>query len=221
MKSSLKKRKSSSQGRQGDNAKVRRGGNGCTVNFEDAMRLKDPNNFDAFETKLLEICTLGKDIDDKVRAVYELALFYCQIGVFDKADLLLRALGFRYRLGCNIWTMTSRDTRSDVIPSTCFDNVFPTVMINKFLDIFRADSSFWCDHGYPSDTFFSYNTPLSKDTALKGKSRFANNLIAQLASYLKPLVLASFPHVGHDDIQSVEWWAHTRPDGPSAGHRVR
>lgn len=225
IKSGLKKRKSTSLGNRVAHVKMRRSGRqGIRITFEDVMALKHPPRFDNFENSLLKMCRVGNHMDDRVRAVYELALFYCQIGSFEKADEFLRTLGYRFRLGRNIWTMSSVNSKSDSIPAACFDNVFPPFMIRKLLDIFKTDSTFWSDHNYPSDTFFSYNTLVSDEKTQTKSGKLGgtdkNNLIAQLAVFLKPLVLESFPHIESLDIHSVEWWAHTRPNGPSAGHRV-
>ena len=187
--------------------------------FEGALTLKENQMFEKFESSLLNVCLEGQDLDDRVRAVYELALYYCQIGHFEKADGLLRLLGFRYRLNSSLWNMSAVSTRREMTeciapamrPCACFDNVFPSSIIETLLDIFREGSPFWSEHNYPSDSFFSYNTPVGGDS---------QNIMTQLATYLLPLLRDSFPELNMDDITSIEWWAHSRPDGPCAGHRV-
>lgn len=215
MKSSLKGR----QGKRtlGDEKKGRKKKRVALIGFEDAMSLKDNEQFAEFEKSLREICCFGRNMDDRVQSTYELALFYCQTGVFDKADLLLRTLGFECRLGRSIWNLQTINDKLSKPPSVCFDNIFPSFMLESLLNIFGADSSFWTEHGYPSSAFFSYNTSIASSNNPQSS---ANNIISQLADYLRPLVAESFPDLDTDSLTSVEWWAHTRPDGPSAGHRV-
>jgi len=47
------------------------------------------------------------------------------------------------------------------------DDVLPLPLLSHLQDIFKADSAFWSDHGYPTPGFFSYNVPMSNP---KGQS---------------------------------------------------
>ena len=207
--------------------------------FDSTIRLKEQHALDEFESMLMEKCHNRKvDVDDRAMCAYELALLYCQQGHFARADHLLHELGFKYRIGKDLWSRQDAVRHSSAISDgklACYDDVLPQCFLSRLLEAFSPDSSFWSDHEYPTDSFFSYNTKIQSDessrkkslkskSTKKGESETSRsngeNLIAQLANYLKPLVRASFPDKNIEDIRSVEWWAHTRPNGPAAGHRV-
>ena len=137
-----------------------------------------------------------------------------------KADYYLRRLHYRYKLNKRIWNYDISNDKSTQMMSTgqsgvvrCFDDALPSNIFHKLQDVFAIDSPFWSEHGYPTDEFFSYNVLLTRKKKCK-------NLIEQVAKYVKPLVAANFPDLAIDKCASIEWWAHTRSDGASAGHRV-
>lgn len=207
--------------------------------FDATIRLKEHHSFDEFESMMMEKCNNKKvAVDDRAMCAYELALLYCQQGLFARADHLLHELGFKYRIGKDLWchegAARHRSTISDG-KLACYDDVLPQCFLSRLLDAFSPESPFWSDHEYPTDSFFSYNTNIQSNKSSRKKILKSNNskkstseysrdggenLIAQLAIFLKPLVRTSFPDKNIEDIRSVEWWAHTRPNGPAAGHRV-
>lgn len=227
---------------RGDQKKLRRSQVAAADAFDcwldDALRLKESCQFHSFEHLLLDRYDSHEaTVDDRARCAYELALLYCQQGLLAAADVLLRELGFTYRLGKNIWNYRSAVKSGSVTSAiACYDNVLPPCLLSGLLSAFSLSSQFWTEHGYPTDSFFSYNTrlPIGKEEmasnadkkkrkTIKGVSKresHCDNLMSQLAVFLRPLVAASFPDKHIDDIRSIEWWAHTRPNGPAAGHRV-
>lgn len=206
--------------------------------LDGTLRLKESRSFHAFEAQLLEKYNcLDATVDDRATCAYELGLLYCQLGSFAQADKYLSELGFKYRLGKQIWLCqpTAKGSEGSLSePFACFDNILPECFLSRLLVAFSSDSAFWAEHGYPTDRFFSYNTQLPGTASLceetvkrKASARApsdaaasGDNLMAQLAQYLMPLVAASFPAKAVEGIRSVEWWAHSRPNGPAAGHRV-
>ena len=201
--------------------------------FDEIMTLKEAGHFEQF-TKLLKKEFVSDDIDLRAQACYELALLNCQQNNHEEADRYLRKLGYRYKLNRNIWKYNKAEcdfAPGDLHTSTgfpgmvhCFNEVIPQVLLSKLRDAFSPSSPFWAEHGYPADSFFSYNVPLSshKDSTQKKKKKkkACANLMEQLAQFLKPIVAASFPQMAIEETASIEWWAHSRSNGASAGHRV-
>ena len=201
--------------------------------FDTVLTLKEANQLKQFEEALLELYDSERSVrDNRAQCAYELALLYCQKGVCYKAEPFLQDLGFKYRLGHGVWNhVVNQKDKIPCVPNKlyCYDSVLPDYFLHRLLQAFSLESSFWYEHSYPTDSFFSYNVPLkrlSPDVRKKRQSKsqpkaVAISLMTQLADYLKPLVESSFPEkVGSEPICSIEWWAHTRSNGPAAGHRL-
>lgn len=201
--------------------------------FDEIMTVKEAGDFQQFEGLLKEAFT-STDKDIRAQACYELALLNCQQNNHEEADSYLRRLGYRYKLSRNIWLYDDEDMSApastpDVLKAStgipgvvhCFDEVIPQELLSKLQDVFAPASPFWAEHGYPADSFFSYNVPIStSEASSKNKKKSCANLMEQLALFLKPIVATSFPEMAIGETASIEWWAHTRSNGASAGHRV-
>lgn len=174
-----------------------------------------------FFSRLLTKALESHDKDLRAQACYEFALLNCQQNKHNIADYYLRRLGYRYKLSKRIWQYNQTPPQTDTplitsgLPGVvqCFDDVMPPALLCKLQGIFSTDSPFWREHQYPSDSFFSYNVPLPPE-------KTCSNLMEQVATYLKPFVAASFPELPLCEVSSIEWWAHSRSTGASAGHRV-
>src|SRR5690606_11900807 len=85
---------------------------------------------------------------------------------------------------------------------------------------FGSGSSFWTEHRYPTDKFFSYNVPFSEINASPNNTT-SYDLMSQLIKTLKPVVAKSFPGKNIDgDVDSVEWWCHIRDEASTAAHQL-
>ena len=165
--------------------------------FDTLLLLKEQGNFLLFEQKLLEISSsvsstsltsLTSLNDNKVRAIYELGLLYCQFNKKKKANKYLRQLGYKYKLGRGIWNYNERieqqggeqkeeelqqnnlhlfssssllNSQSSI--TICYENIFPSIFLNHLCQIFSSSSTFWSSHNYPTSQFFSYNISLKKN----------------------------------------------------------
>eukprot|EP00603_Paraphysomonas_imperforata_P000829 CAMPEP_0114417378 /NCGR_PEP_ID=MMETSP0103-20121206/2931_1 /TAXON_ID=37642 ORGANISM="Paraphysomonas imperforata, Strain PA2" /NCGR_SAMPLE_ID=MMETSP0103 /ASSEMBLY_ACC=CAM_ASM_000201 /LENGTH=539 /DNA_ID=CAMNT_0001585665 /DNA_START=54 /DNA_END=1673 /DNA_ORIENTATION=- len=190
--------------------------------FDDIMTFKEEGDIDRC-ANLLKRAYASGDSDLRAQACYELALLNCQMGNHQDADMFLRQLGYRYKLSKNIWKYDSLEPLSSAgAPGVvrCHDNVLPPELLRRLCQIFSADSPFWTEHDYPSDGFFSYNVPLSVPKCSADEKSCYSDLMQQLGQYLQPLVSATFPDLPVKDATSIEWWAHTRTSGASAGHRL-
>jgi hypothetical protein len=193
-------------------------------NYDEILRLKEQGELVLFEESLHTLYQNDKNDGDRAFAGFELALLKCQFGLTEEADLYLGKLGFKWKLGNGIWKYNCRnlsDLRLTDGLAACFDNILPSHFFDQLKLVFSPNSIFWKAHGYPTETFFSYNLPLNpQEEQVPKKNRFStNNIIHQLALYLHPLICASFPDA--PPLESVEWWAHIRDGGSAAGHRVR
>jgi hypothetical protein len=186
--------------------------------LDQILILKEQNQYSSFESRLLEIYHDAKN-HERDNAAYELALLYCQSALHSKADQYLSELNYRFKLGQGVWSYD--ETNKASLKSTkgvvcCYDNVFPETLLASLREFFLPSSHFWSHHSYPTPQFFSYNVPLSTK-----KKSDPENLIQQLALWLLPLVSRSFPELSlEEQVTSVEWWAHHRPNGSATGHRV-
>jgi hypothetical protein len=190
--------------------------------FDQILLLKEQNQYLTYERELQQKYLSGLN-SERYRAAYELALLYCQLDMHEKADQYLSQLNYRFKIGRGIWCYD--ETNKSSLESTngivcCYDNVFPEPLFSSLREIFLPSSPFWSHHSYPTPQFFSYNVPLSKTK--KKRKRSPGNIIQQLAQWLLPLVSQSFPELSlEEQVTSVEWWAHHRPNGSATGHRVR
>ncbi|KAJ1478078.1 hypothetical protein T484DRAFT_1905118 [Baffinella frigidus] len=124
------------------------------------------------------------------------------------------------------------------------DGAVPEALLGQQLQkVFAAESDFWDEHGYPTDSFFSYNQPLSPtifpssqapakkrkteagkegETSSKASSHgegapAGGALMEQLGQVLLPLAEEFLK--GKAGVESMEWWAHKR-SGRGAGHQL-
>ena len=219
-------------------------GTGTALSFEQIMAKKEAGALDECATLLQAAHSSTGAVSEGVsegdsnmraQAGYELALLYCQRGEPERADEYLRELGYRFRLNRRLWQGVSEGVSEGVSVSggregvvRCFDEVLPGEVLQRLQGVFSSESPFWAEHEYPTDSFFSYNVPLaaaapggSKKKKEKKKEKSpCVNLMTQIAQYLQPLVAEAFPDMDISSVASIEWWAHTRSTGASAGHRV-
>jgi hypothetical protein len=172
--------------------------------------------------------------NDKSIAAYELALLLSQNGKGKDADDYLQYLGFKYKLSTSVFSTNNKNNilrykshkKND--PVVAFDNVLPEEFLETLQAAFAPTSPFWIEHGYPTDSFFSYNIPLSelnmnnnkKSKSNKESSPLSSNIVKDLALYLKPLLLKTFPNKQIKDLKSVEFWVHQRDTESSQGHQL-
>eukprot|EP01052_Picozoa_sp_SAG31_P046674 SAG31_NODE_9017_length_1347_cov_1.751603_1_plen_338_part_10 len=218
---------------------------------------------------------LGQDLLDNARrssvaeaAEYELALLLHSCGRHMEADRTSAKLGFTHRLSdvvfaggnCNspLYQACRPVTRAvtshvrcygkkgpDVPLAMAYDDVLSVDLQTRLERAFGPNSDFWSLHKYPTDQFFSYNSPLpgaqnqdkttdSGSCSLRRSARAASGagppggrLLQQLAMRLLPLARPVFDHRGSEsdsnenelEPTSFEWWAHLRPDR-AAGHQM-
>eukprot|EP00940_MAST-03C_sp_MAST-3C-sp2_P003588 g3588.t1 len=150
-----------------------------------------------------------------VVARHQLALIYAQTKRQREADAQARALKFRWKLSPAVWTtgqetMTTKTASS--LPPACFvDDLLPTDVFARVRECFAPDSPFWTEHGYPTETFFSYYEPFAR--------RGSNNVVRTIVErFVLPAVVRRFPRCDKDRLAGYEFWAHSRPNGQ--GHHM-
>ena len=127
--------------------------------LEAALHYRQEGRYDEAVKALTRLINDPK-IGDGAR--YELALLMHARGQHEQGDRHAAALGFKYRLndiifkgGCGV---NKTSTGNDNI--RVFDNLIPPEMLRALQEVFGPRSDFWVNHGYPTEVFFSYNSPL-------------------------------------------------------------
>jgi hypothetical protein len=215
--------------------------------LEAALEVRGFGGEDEAESALRSLLK-GGEKETRDIAQYELALLLHSLGRHKEGDELASALGFRYRLNDAIFEGKGGAASDGVSGMVCaHDGAVPDALLNQLQKVFAAESDFWGEHGYPTDSFFSYNQPLSPlgatarapakkrkmeagkeggasskgEASLKGGGEegapAGGALMRQLGEVLIPLAEEFL--TGKPDVESMEWWAHKR-SGRGAGHQL-
>ena len=164
-----------------------------------------------------------------VVAHHQIALIYAQTRRDKMADIHARKLKFSWKLAPHVWQVDSKSAGTPLLskatlPPACFvDDILPDKLFAHLARvIFAPNSVFWAEHGYPTDTFFSYYEPLqpvqSKKKDTIGRKGEPNILKFVVEQFVIPCVSRRFPGCTRDRLAGFEWWAHSRPNG--RGHHM-
>lgn len=170
---------------------------------------------------LLELVATDGNPDCSQVAIYELALLHSQLGNFSEADKYLTMLGFILKLSNSIICpssapsdqkqATSSVRHSSDAPVVVFDDVLPPNLLQPLLDAFSPSSTFWSEHKYPTDEFFSYSCKKSDDPSL----------MSQIIEVVTPLIDSHFKDTKILSRScSVEWWCHKRDESSGFAHQL-
>lgn len=163
-------------------------------------------------------------------AGHRLLLLLCQTQRCEKADEILRSLGYKLRLAEELLNyplgisraqklgqqlLMASDTVREVPAMAVCDDVLPPHLLQRFQTVFAPESSFWRQHHYDplqslsrSVGFFSYVYPFTERRAVSVQEQVVD------------LLLTIAPDLGVDlsQAQVAEWWVHSRVH--AAGHQL-
>ena len=185
-----------------------------------AQRLRDEGEYSE-AIRLFEIVAQDRGDHASQLASYELALLQSQLGNHTEADKNLSTLGFTLKLAHPIMCPligTEKIDLSGIIseadsfnPVLAFDNLLPPSLLQPLLNAFSPTSSFWVEHDYPTDDFFSYNVANDDEASL----------MKQIIDFITPLADKHFSEMNiASKSSSVEWWCHKREKSSGYAHQM-
>jgi tetratricopeptide (TPR) repeat protein len=197
----------------------------CDEIIAQTLILKKEGQYDE-AIDLLELVANDGNPDCSQVAIYELALLHSQLGNFNEADKYLATLGFVLKLSNQIICPSVHPTSSVLRDQkqapvsvrqlsdaavVSFDNVLPLNLLQPLLEAFSPSSTFWSEHSYPTEEFFSYSCKKSDKPSL----------MSQIIKFLTPLIDSHFKDMKiASKCSSVEWWCHKRDQSSGFAHQL-
>jgi hypothetical protein len=197
----------------------------CDEIIAQTLILKKEGQYDE-AIDLLELVANDGNPDCSQIAIYELALLHSQLGNFNEADKYLAMLGFVLKLSNKIICPSAHPTSSVFqdqeqapvlnkqlgdTPVVAFDDVLPPNLLQPLLEAFSPSSTFWAEHSYPTDEFFSYSCKKSDNPSL----------MSQIIEFVTPLIDSHFRDMKVASRGcSVEWWCHKRDQSSGFAHQL-